>query len=96
MPRFYKRLPGTKPRKLINNDDLQKAVDEVQSGKLNYRKAAEKYGIDKMKIFRKCKQIHQNKCGGQTTLTDNEEAVLAGKFPFCNKNQIPTHVSYVN
>lgn len=87
MPRIYKRLPGTVPRKLLNTNDLEKAVSEVQQKKLTYREAAEKFGVDKMKIYRQIKQIHQGKCGGQTTLTENEEAVLAGnsKFLFCNE-----------
>lgn len=89
MPRFYKRLPGTNPRKLFNNDDVEKAVAEVKSGKLTYREAPEKYGVDKMKIFRKINQIHQKKCGGQTTLTDKEEAILTGnsKFLLCKPNK---------
>lgn len=82
MPRFYKRPPGTKPRKLYNDEDLKKAIDEVQCGRLTLRAASEKYGVDKMKIYRCIKKLHQKQLGGQTTLTAEEEAILVGRSYF--------------
>ncbi|CAG9835237.1 unnamed protein product [Diabrotica balteata] len=70
MPRFYKRPPGTKPLREYNTDDLEKAVNAVRCGKLPLRAVAEKYNIDKMKIFRKIKNIHQKQHGGQSTASE--------------------------
>lgn len=84
MPRHYKRPPGTKPYVPVDLEKLEKAVKEVKDGKLSFREAAQKYNIDKMKIYRKCKNLKQRKYGGQTTLSDVEETVLKGKAKYLN------------
>lgn len=66
--------------KIVNQDSFNNAVKEVQAGKLTYRAASEKYHVDKMKIYRKCKNLHQKLHGGQTTLSEGEEAILTGKL----------------
>lgn len=82
--------------KIYDAKDLENAVDEVKNGKLTLRAAAEKYNIDKMKIYRKCKNICQKPHGGQQTLGEVEESILKGSFKTLNCSLVgsPTVFSY--
>lgn len=82
MPRKYKRPPGTRPYVPVDEEMLKKAVEMCSTGKLSLRQAAEEFGVDKMKIFRKLKGLKQNPYGGRKVFTDVEEALLRGRYRY--------------
>lgn len=80
MPRKYKKCPGTRRYASYSIENLNKALEDVRSGKLSLRGASEKYSVDKMKIHRCLKGKNQKKYGGQMALSVEEETFLTDKL----------------
>lgn len=81
MPRNYVKKPGAARRYAYYSlENVEKAVEEVRSGKLSIREAADKYNVDKMKIQRTIKGKHTKKYGGQTVLTQTEENIIVDRL----------------
>lgn len=85
-----RRKVGARTYRNFSNEQLEKAIDEVKSGKLSIRNASEKFSIPKSTIARKVKQKNMNDPGHPTALTQKDENIIvekiiqAGKwgFPF--------------
>lgn len=80
MPRKYTRTPGARRYADYDPKNVEKAVNDIKAGLLSIRGAAEKYEVDKMKLYRCLRGKHQKKYGGQTILTSVEETDLTKKL----------------
>jgi predicted transcriptional regulator len=73
MPNLYKRTLGKRKYHDFSKEDLEKALREIRSKKMSMVEAAEHYNISKSTLWRKLKNLHMKKHGGQTVLTKMEE-----------------------
>ena len=77
MVRKYVRKEGGRTRHLnVDPQRLEKAVNEVKTGKSSYIVASQRWGIDKMKIFRTLKKTHQRPIGRPPIITSAEEEMF--------------------
>ncbi|KAJ8878198.1 hypothetical protein PR048_022666 [Dryococelus australis] len=76
MSRTYKRRPDARLCGSNSLQNLEAALAEIKSSRINLHSTAEKYGIDKMKLSCLMNNKHQKKPGGQTVLTNEEEIAL--------------------
>ena len=82
MPRAIK--PGGNTRYIkYSQENRDKAVAAVNSGKLFVRRASEKFGVPKSTISEHIKGKHPGKLGGQTALSDVEEKQLVEVLLLC-------------
>jgi transcriptional regulator of acetoin/glycerol metabolism len=65
MPNLYKRTLGKRKYHDFSKEDLEKALREIRSKKMSVVEAAEHY-ISKSTLWRKLKNLHMKKHGGQT------------------------------
>lgn len=77
--RTYKKKGGRAKRAHYDPERVKAAVRAVARG-MSYEKAAENWGVDKMKIYRAHKGIHQKKSGGQQCLSEAEEAYIVSRL----------------
>lgn len=78
MPRKRARVDGPTRRILsVNPVHLENAVRDVKAGRRSYEKAAHYWAVDKMKIFRAVKRLHQGKIGHPTALSPEEEDAIS-------------------
>lgn len=83
MPRTYKCVAVGTKYKQYSSDILMRAIGELRNG-LSYRKCSEKYGIPTTVLHRHSKNIQVKKKGGQTSLSEDEEAVLVDRLKTCS------------
>jgi len=75
--RHYKREKGARGYQTAYTVDvLRDAVAAVQEG-ISIRQSSKRFGIPFGTLYNRIKKNHQMKPGGMTTLTDNEEKVIA-------------------
>lgn len=76
MPRKHIRNPEARAYKSYRDEDMQKAVEDIRSGKLSMKKAACLYKINRTTLLN---HFHQKKCstvGRPTALSKTEEELL--------------------
>ncbi|KAJ4436072.1 hypothetical protein ANN_18699 [Periplaneta americana] len=66
-------VPGSRPYADYSQSALDAAINEVKSGKLSIRKAAEKHSVDRSTLNRKLKGLHMQSFGRPTALSSKEE-----------------------
>ena len=77
MVRNYRRKDGPGRRHLnVDLGRLNQAVNEVRAGQLSYSEASRKWAIDRMKIYRSVKKLHQGRIGHPKVLTGQEEELM--------------------
>lgn len=76
MVRTYKKVLGGRRYQYYRAEQLEKAVQDVQSKKKSVRQAAEYYGVPKSTISDRIKGIHGKSVGGQTKIPEEEEERL--------------------
>ena len=72
MPRTYKKKPGTRHNKNYPEGNLNSAILAIKKG-MNFRKAAEKYGVPASTIALRKTGDSFKKYGDQTAFSEEEE-----------------------
>lgn len=83
MPRIYKCAAVGKKYNQYSSDLLKLAIEELRNG-LSYRKCSKKYSIPTTVLHRHSKNHQVKKKGGQTSLSEDEEAVLVDRLTICS------------
>ncbi|KAB0801489.1 hypothetical protein PPYR_05843 [Photinus pyralis] len=77
MVRTYKKKLGARSYKNYSDENLAKAVEEVRSGQLSQKAAAEKYKINRTTILNRIHHKHEGNPGHPPVLTPEEEKIIA-------------------
>ncbi|KAJ4425648.1 hypothetical protein ANN_27844 [Periplaneta americana] len=88
MPRVYKRDPNAKWYSPVSRDIIDKAKEAVHKG-LSIRSASKQFAIPYTVLQRHLKNANVKNRGGQTALSEDEEALLVEKLVLCAEWDYP-------
>ncbi|XP_046394382.1 uncharacterized protein LOC124162069 [Ischnura elegans] len=89
MVRNYARVVGGRRSHGHDNQQIEKAVEAVKSGRMSLRGACKEFGVPKSTVHDILKDKHPKKSGGQTVLSAKEEDQLAQGILKCAEWGIP-------
>ena len=92
MPRTYKRKPGSNQYLTgYTKEELERAINDVTSGKKSYRKAAKDNNVPYPTLFKKVKgkDTVQKKHGGQTRLSQETENLIVQMIASLTNWRVP-------